>query len=186
MRKTLSGLTVAFLVTDGFEKDELTRPKQALEAAGALVHVVSPKSGRVKAWNTDHWDGEVEVNVPLAEAQIEHYDALVLPGGVMNPDSLRTDPDSLAFVRSFFRAGKPVAAICHAPWILVDAGVLCSRRVTSFPSLRADLENAGATWVDEEVVVDHQLITSRSPRDLPAFERQIIAQLLNIAAPAPQ
>jgi protease I len=182
MPKPLSGLSVAILITDGFEQDELTEPKLALEGAGALVHVVSPKPDAVTAWYYDRWGDRVTVDTPLEKARPEHYDALVLPGGVMNPDSLRSDTRAVEFVRAFFRAGKPVAAICHGPWLLVDAGVLRGRRATSYPSIRADLENAGAEWMDQEVVVDQRLITSRKPDDLPAFNREIIAVLSDAAA----
>ena len=171
----LNGKTVAMLVTDGFEQVEMTEPRQALEAAGATVEIVSPKSGRVKGWNSTDWGDQFEVDVALSAADVSDYDALVLPGGVMNPDKLRTMPEARAFVRAFFDQHKPIAAICHGPWTLVDAGVAKGRKMTSWPSLRTDLKNGGATWVDEEVVVDGMLVTSRKPDDIPAFNRETIA-----------
>jgi protease I len=171
----LKGKKIAMLVTDGFEQVELTEPRAALEKAGAKVSVVSPKEGRVKAWKTTDWGVEIDVDVKLSDAQADDYDALVLPGGVMNPDKLRVLPDALALVRGFFRVEKPVAAICHGPWTLIDAGVTEGRRLTSWPTLRADLTNAGAEWTDEEVVVDGALVTSRKPADIPAFNRELIA-----------
>jgi protease I len=171
----LTGKKVAMLVTDGFEQVEMTEPRKALEAAGATVEIVSPKSGHVKGWQSTEWGDEFAVDVALAAADVGEYDALVLPGGVMNPDKLRTMPEARAFVRAFFDQQKPVAAICHGPWTLVDAGVAEGRKLTSWPSLQTDLKNAGATWVDEEVVVDGTLVTSRKPDDLPAFNRETIA-----------
>jgi protease I len=170
-----TGKKVAMLVTDGFEQVEMTEPRRALEAAGATVEIVSPKSGRVKGWQSTEWGDEFEVDVALAAADVGEYDALVLPGGVMNPDKLRTIPAARAFVRAFFDQQKPVAAICHGPWMLVDAGVAKGRKMTSWPSLQTDLKNAGATWVDDEVVVDGMLVTSRKPDDLPAFNRETVA-----------
>jgi protease I len=182
----LTGKKVAMLVTDGFEQVEMTEPRKALEAAGAAVEIVSPKSGRVKGWQTTDWGDEFEVDVALSAADVGEYDALVLPGGVMNPDKLRTMPEARAFVRAFFDQHKPVAAICHGPWTLVDAGVAEGRRMTSWPSLQTDLKNAGATWVDEEVVVDGTLVTSRKPDDLPAFNRETIALVARGAGGATQ
>ena len=180
----LTGKKVAMLVTDGFEQVEMTEPRKALEAAGAEVELVSPKSGRVKGWQSTDWGDEFDVDVALASADAGEYDALVLPGGVMNPDKLRTMPEARTFVRAFFDQGKPVAAICHGPWTLVDAGVVRGRKLTSWPSLQADLKNAGATWVDQEVVVDGLLVTSRKPDDLPAFNREMIAAVAQNAAGA--
>lgn len=177
MSQTLSGQSVAILVTDGFEQEELTEPKAALEEAGALVHIVSPKADRVKGWNFGDWGDEFAVDVPLRKAFSEHYDALVLPGGVMNPDSLRTNSAAIDFIRAFFTEGKVVAAICHGPWTLIEAGVVRLRDVTSYPSIKTDLENAGAKWIDQEVVVDDRLVTSRKPDDLPAFNRTIVERL---------
>ena len=176
MENKLDGKKVAILVADGFEEAELTSPKNALEEAGALTEIVSPADKKVKAWDETDWGKKFKVDVPLSEANAEKYDALLLPGGVMNPDHLRLDPKALQFIREFFEAGKPVGAICHGPWTLVDAGVAKGRRMTSYPSLKADLKNAGADWVDEEVVVDHGLVTSRKPSDLPAFNQKLIEE----------
>lgn len=173
----LTGKKVAILVTDGFEQVELTEPRRALEQAGATTHIVAPKDGEVKGWNHSDWGDKFKVDVPLAQAQADAYDALVLPGGVMNPDKLRIDEQALQFIRGFFTARKPVAAICHGPWTLIDAGVAQGRRLTSYPSLKEDLRNAGAEWVDEEVVVDYGLVTSRKPADLPAFNRKMVEEI---------
>jgi protease I len=177
MTGKLEGKRVAILVEEGFEQIELTSPKEALEREGAKVSVVSPQKGKVKAWNTTKWGIKVKVDVPLASAKAEDYDALVLPGGVMNPDKLRRNEWALQFVKAFFDAGKPVAAICHGPWTLIDAGVASGRRVTSYASIQTDLKNGGATWVDEEVVVDNGLVTSRQPDDLPAFNAKMIEEI---------
>ena len=169
MSKELRGKRIAILATDGFEQSELIEPVTALREAGANVEVVSPKSGRIQGMQ-HHEKGEtVTVDRTLGDARAEDYSALVLPGGVANPDALRIDPRAVAFVRAFFDAKKPVAAICHAPWMLVEADVVSDRTVTSWPSLRTDLINAGAKWVDREVVVDKGLVTSRKPADLPGF-----------------
>ena len=173
----LNGRNVAILATDGFEQAELMEPRRALEDAGASVKVVAPKGGSIRGWDESDWGEEVDVDVKLSDAKSDDYDALVLPGGVMNPDRLRMDAAAVRLVRSFFEAGKPVAAICHAPWLLVEADVVDGRRLTSYPSLRRDLENAGADWVDEEVVVDQGLVTSRKPDDLPAFNRKMIEEI---------
>lgn len=178
MAEQLKSRRIAVLATDGFEQSELVEPRDSLRAAGAEVDVVSPKSGRIRGWQTDDWGDEVEVDVALAEADPEAYDALVLPGGVINPDSLRTEAAAIGFVRSFFEQHKPVAAICHGPWTLVEADVLEGRKVTSYASIRRDLSNAGARWVDEAVVVDDGLVTSRTPKDLPAF----IAKTIEVVA----
>jgi protease I len=170
----LSGRKVAIVVTDGFEQVEMTEPKKALEAEGAETAIVSPKPDRVKGWKHTEWGDTFDVDVPIAEADPGDFDALVLPGGQMNPDKLRLEDDVIAFVRSFFDDGKPVAAICHGPWLLIDAGVAPGRKLTSWPSIRIDLRNAGADVVDEEVVVDRGLVTSRKPDDIPAFNRKMI------------
>jgi protease I len=172
----LTGKRIAILATDGVERVELTEPRTALDAAGATTRLVSPKSGRIKAWQHDHWGDELQVDVPLAQARADDYDALMLPGGVMNPDQLRQNEKAVQFVRSFFQAGKPVAAICHAPWMLIEADVVRGRTVTSWPSLRTDLRNAGADWVDREVVTDEGLVTSRKPDDIPAFSAKMIEE----------
>jgi protease I len=177
MAKKLEGKTVAFLVTDGFEQVELTGPKEALEKEGATCEIVSPKEGKVKGWKNVKWGDELDVDVPLAQASPDDYDALVLPGGQNNPDVLRSKPEVQRFVRSFFDAGKPIGAICHGPWVLIDAGVVDGRRMTSWESIRTDLRNAGAEVVDEEVVVDHGLVTSRKPDDVPAFSRKLVEEI---------
>ena len=174
----LNGVRVAILATQGFEQVELTEPKAALEEAGAKVDVVSPKagikSGKIKGWNMTDWGESVKVDVELSDAKEGNYDALLLPGGVMNPDKLRMDPQAVAFVKSFFTASKPVAAICHGPWTLIEADVVRGRTMTSWPSLQTDLRNAGATWVDQEVTEDNGLVTSRKPDDIPAFNQRMI------------
>lgn len=172
----LSGKRVAIIATDGVEQIELTEPRIALEDAGASTDVISPKSGTIKGWQHDHWGDQIKVDVPLAQAREDDYDALLIPGGVMNPDHLRLDPQAVQFVRSFFDAGKPVAAICHGPWMLVEAGVVQGRTLTSWPSLETDLRNAGADWVDRDVVVDEGLVTSRKPDDIPAFDAKMVEE----------
>src|SRR3954471_19745171 len=172
----LNGKRVAILATDGVEQVELTEPRKALDQAGAKTVVVSPKSGKIKGWQHDHWGDEIPVDLPLESATAETFDALLLPGGVMNPDHLRQNKQAVNFVRRFFEAGKPVAAICHGPWLLIDAGVAKGRTVTSWPSIRLGLKNAGANVVDEEVVVDRGLVTSRKPDDIPAFNRKMIEE----------
>jgi protease I len=176
MVNKLNGKKVAILVTNGFEEIELTSPQEALEDAGAETEIVSPAEKTVKAWAETDWGGKYKVDVPLKEAKAAEYDALLLPGGVMNPDHLRLQPKAIEFIREFFEAGKPVAAICHGPWTLIDAGVAKGRRMTSYPSIKTDLKNAGVEWVDEEVVVDNGLVTSRKPDDLPAFNRKMIEE----------
>lgn len=173
----LTNKKVAILATHGFEESELTSPKEALEQAGAEVHVISPESGSIKAWKDKDWGKEVKVDKLLADAHAEDYDALMLPGGVMNPDKLRMEKDAVAFASRFFEQGKPIAAICHGPQTLIETGMLKGREVTSFPSLKTDLENAGATWVDKEVVTDKGLVTSRTPQDLPAFNKKMIEEI---------
>jgi protease I len=177
MTDKLDGRKVAFLVTDGFEQVELTGPKEGLEKLGSTCEIVSPKDGKVKGWKHTAWGDELDVDVPLAEANPDDYDALVLPGGQMNPDKLRNMPEVQRFVRHFIEAGKPVAAICHGPWILIDAGAASGVRMTSWPTLATDLVNAGADWVDEEVVVDDGIITSRKPDDIAAFTAKIAEEL---------
>jgi protease I len=173
---TLDGMKVAILAAEGFEQSELLEPRKALQAAGAETKVVSPAKGEVQGWK--HFDkaDKVRVDVPLDQANADDFDALLLPGGVANPDQLRVQPKAVEFVRGFFTAGKPVAAICHAPWTLIEAGVVKGRTMTSWPSLRTDLTNAGAKWVDQEVVTDNGLVTSRKPADIPAFNRKMIEE----------
>jgi len=174
MAQELAGRRVAALVTDGFEQVELIEPRRALEEAGARVDVVSPKEGTVRGWDHKEWGADVRVDRPLAQARPDDYDALLLPGGVMNPDKLRMDGTAIDFIRAFVDAGKPIAAICHGPWTLIEAGAVKGRRMTSYASIRTDLRNAGADWVDEEVVVDRNLVTSRHPGDIPAFNERMV------------
>jgi protease I len=175
MADTLKGKNIAILATDGFEQSELEKPKSALEAAGARTQVVSPKDDKIKGWDKKDWGKEVKVDVPLNSANPSQYDALLLPGGVMNPDHLRMNPDAVRFVESFFDEGKPVASICHGPWMLVEADAVRGRTVTSWPSLKTDIKNAGGTWVDQEVIVSNGVVTSRNPDDIPAFNREMIS-----------
>lgn len=176
MTQKLNGKKVAILVDNGFEQVELTEPKQALEEAGAQTQIVSPQQGKVKGWNHTEWGDEFSVDVPLEQARSQQYDALLLPGGVMNPDKLRMNPQAVQFVREFFESKKPVGAICHGPWTLIEAGAAKGRTLTSYPSIKTDLMNAGAQWVDQEVCVDRGLVTSRRPRDIPAFSRKIVEE----------
>ena len=175
MAEKLEGLRVAILVTDGFEQSELEKPRKALDGAGAETRVVSPAGPKVKAWDMKDWGAKVSRDVALDDARVEDFDALLLPGGVLNPDALRIIPEAVAFVKAFFDSGKPGAAICHGPWTVLEAGKARGRRMTSWPSLKTDLKNAGADWVDEEVVVDGNLVTSRKPDDIPAFNREMLA-----------
>jgi protease I len=177
MADTLTGKTIAFLVaTEGIEQIELTEPWKAIKDAGATVHLISTESGEVQAFNHLDKADTFTVDKTVDEVSVADYDGLVLPGGVANPDSLRMHSDAVAFARGFFEAAKPVAAICHAPWTLIEADVLTGRTMTSWPSLQTDLRNAGATWVDEEVVVDDGFVTSRNPDDLPAFIAKAIEE----------
>lgn len=173
---TLQGKRVAILAAEGFEQSELLEPRKALDEAGATTQVVSPAQGEVQGWQ--HFDKaqKVRVDLPLEQADAEDFDALLLPGGVANPDQLRANPAAVAFVRAFVTAGKPIAAICHGPWTLIEADAVRGRRLTSWPSLRTDLTNAGAEWVDEEVVSDRGLVTSRKPADIPAFNEKMIEE----------
>jgi len=171
---TLQGKRVAILATDGFEQSELLEPRKALDEAGAKTQVVSPADKKIRGWNHKDWGTEVAVDVPLQSANADEFDALLLPGGVMNPDQLRMKPEAVAFVKRFTDAGKPIAAICHGPWTLIEAGAVRGRTITSWPSLKTDLKNAGANWVDKEVVADGGLVTSRKPDDIPAFNREMI------------
>jgi len=176
MKNDLTGKRVAILATDGFEQSELIKPKEALEQAGARTTVVSPEAGEITGWNNEDWGDSVEVDEELSSANPDDFDALLLPGGVQNPDKLRTLPEAVKFVRAFFEAGKPVAAICHGPQLLIEADVLHNRTVTSFPSIKTDLRNAGAYWVDKAVVVDQGLVTSRRPADIPRFNERMIEE----------
>lgn len=172
----LNGKRIAILATDGVEQVELTEPRKALDEAGAKTVVVSPKSGRIKGWQHDHWGDEIPVDLALESATAETFDALLLPGGVMNPDRLRGNKQAVQFVKNFFDAGKPIAAICHGPWMLVEADAVRGRSVTSWPSLQTDLRNAGAEWSDQDVVTDEGIVTSRKPDDIPAFNRKMIEE----------
>lgn len=176
MAGRLDGKKVAILVTDGFEEVEMTEPRKALDQEGAETILISPKGGQVKAWASKEWGKAYPVDLAVDSANPGDFDALLLPGGVMNPDRLRTNEKAVDFVRSFFDAGKPVAAICHGPWMLVEADVAKGRTVTSWPSLQTDLRNAGARWVDQEVVNDNGLVTSRKPDDIPAFNQKMIEE----------
>jgi protease I len=176
MQGKLTGKKVAILIADGFEEVEMIKPRKALEEAGAVTHIVSPNPETVKGWQHTKWGDIFDVDVRLEKANAANYDALMLPGGVMNPDKLRMNLDAVAFVREFVRKGKPIAAICHGPWTLIEAGGVKGRTMTSWPSLKTDLKNAGATWVDEEVVVDNGVITSRKPDDIAAFNKKMIEE----------
>ena len=168
---------IAILATNGFEESELKSPKEFLEQQGWTAEIVSPESGSIRSWAEKNWGPDYTVDVTLDDADAANYDALVLPGGVINPDKLRTDEKALQFVRTFFEAGKPVAAICHGPQTLISAGVVKNRTLTSYPSVKTDLINAGAQWVDQEVVVDKGLVTSRTPEDLPAFNKKMAEEI---------
>ncbi len=173
----LAGKRIAIITENGFEEVELTSPLQALKDAGADAQIVSPQPDKVKAWDHDHWSQELPVDVQIDAANPEDYDALVVPGGVMNPDHARTNEKCIAFVKHFLDAGKPVAAICHGPQLLIETGLLKGRTMTSYPSIKTDLKNAGVNWVDKEVVVDKGLVTSRSPKDLEAFNRKMLEEI---------
>lgn len=175
--ENLDRKNVAILATNGFEESELREPKKALEKAGANVHIVSLKSGEIKSWADGDWGKAYKVDKTLDEVTQADYNALMLPGGVMNPDTLRTNDSAIKFIKSFFENHKPVAAICHAPWLLAEAGVLEGRKITSYKSIKTDMINAGANWTDEEVVVDSGLVTSRNPNDLPAFNDKLVEEV---------
>ena len=176
MAHKLSGKKVAILAADGFEEVELTKPRQALDDAGAKTTVVSIRAGKIQGMNHADKGDTVAVDQTLADVKPQQFDALLIPGGLMNPDALRSNEEALEFVRHFFREGKPVAAICHAPWVLIDAGVVRGRTLTSWPAIKTDVRNAGGTWVDQEVVVDNGLVTSRKPDDIPAFNAKMIEE----------
>jgi protease I len=176
-KSTIKGKKVAILATDGYEQVELTGPRRNLEKAGAKVEVLSIKTGQIKGWDKTGWGKSVKVDHLVNDVRPTDYDALVLPGGQINPDKLRTDRNAVAFIKQFVESGKPVAAICHGPWGLIEADVVKGKTVTSWPSVHTDLKNAGAKWVDKEVVQDGNLITSRRPEDIPAFTKQIIQTL---------
>jgi protease I len=177
MKQHLHGKKVAILVTDGFEQSELLKPRAALEDAGASTYIVSPNELSVRGWDVDKFGAELDVDVTLDAAEAKNFDALLLPGGVMNPDKLRTIPKAVQFARAFFQEGKPVAAICHGPQLLIEADVVRGRILTSYPSIRIDLINAGATWTDKPVVCDQGLVTSRKPDDIPRFNEKMIEEI---------
>jgi deglycase len=175
--QNLNGKRVAILTENGFEETELTSPKKAMETAGIKVDIVSPQKGKVKAWAHDHWSIELPVNVNVEDADVDNYDALMIPGGVMNPDLMRINRDCVQFAKDFMETGKPVAAICHGPQLLIETGLLKGKKMTSYPSIRTDLKNAGADWRDKEVITDNGLVTSRSPKDLEAFNKKLLDEI---------
>ena len=175
-KRDLTGKRVAILVEEGFEQVELIKPRKALDKAGAETKIVSPREGEVRGWNMKRWGKSVAVDIPLDSADPSNFDALLLPGGVMNPDRLRTNPKAVEFVKHFIDSGKPVAAICHGPWTLIETGAVQGSTLTSWPSLRTDIRNAGGNWVDEEVVTDRGLVTSRMPDDIRAFNRKMLEE----------
>lgn len=177
MAAELNGKRILILATHGFEQSELEVPRDRLKAAGAEVHVVSPEPGEIKGWDQKDWGRPVKVDKALGEARADDYDAIVLPGGQINPDLLRADKQALALIKAFFDAGKTVAAVCHAPWLLVETGIAKGRRMTSYHSMKTDVINAGATWEDKEVVTDNGVVTSRNPGDLEAFSKKIIEEV---------
>lgn len=177
MSDELKGKKIAVLVEEGFEQVELTKPMQALKDAGAEADIISPnENSEIKAWNHTDWGDKFKVDKKLSDVKAEDYNALLLPGGVMNPDKLRVNKDAVSFVNKFMEAGKPVAAICHGPWTLIETGKVKGKKMTSYPTLQTDLKNAGADWVDQEVVVDNGLVTSRNPDDIPAFNKKMIEE----------
>ena len=184
MSDELKGRKIAILATDGYEQVELTDPKKHVEAAGATAEVLSVKEGSIKGWKFTDWGDSVKVDKLVGKANVDDYDALILPGGQINPDKLRLEKDAVAFIKKFAESGKPVAAICHGPWTLIEAGVVKGKTMTSWPSLRTDLTNAGANWVDKEVVEDGNLITSRKPEDIPAFSKKLIEAVAKAPQPA--
>lgn len=177
MAANVNGKRVAIITENGFEEVEVTSPKKALEEAGVTVHILSPQKNVVKAWDHDHWSIELPVDGQIHNANIDDYDMLVIPGGVINPDKMRTDKDIISFVQQFLESGKPVGAICHGPQLLIETGMISGRKMTSYHSIKTDLKNAGVIWEDKEVVVDNGLVTSRSPRDLEAFNKKLIEEL---------
>lgn len=174
MSKTMRVKKVGILVANGFEQEEMTAPKKALEDAGFKTEIISPEKNKVKGWKHSKWGDEFPIDVPLEDANAKNYDALLLPGGVMNPDKLRMQPQAIDLIKQIFKAGKPIAAICHGPWTLINAEIVKGYKMTSWPSIKVDLINAGAKWVNETVVTDRKLITSRKPEDIPAFNKAIL------------
>lgn len=175
-KNDLTGKRIAILVTDGFEEIEMTEPQRAIEDAGGETVLIAPNGDSVRSWDDGNWGRDFQVDKPLTSARTSDFDGLLIPGGALSPDKLRMDDGAVRFVQEFFDEHKPVASICHGPWLLAEAGVAEGRKLTSYPSLKTDLKNAGADWVDEEVVVDQGLVTSRSPRDLPAFNRKMVEE----------
>ncbi len=180
MENQLDKIKIAILATNGFEQVELTKPKEFLDNHGATTHIISPEKDSIKGWDKTDWGKKFSVDVPIDKANPDDYDALMLPGGVMNPDHLRMNSKAVEFVKAFFEAGKPVAAICHGPQMLIEAGVLDGRKMTSYPSLKTDMKNAGAKWVDQEVVIENGLITSRNPDDIPAFNEGMLKEFSKV------
>lgn len=176
MKKDLSGKKVAILIADGFEQVEMTEPREALENAGAQTEIISIKDGEVKGWNHTEWGDVFPVNHVVGSVNADDYDALLLPGGVMNPDKLRKDKKAVSFVKDFFESGKPIASICHGPWVLVEADIVQGLNMTSYESIKTDVINAGGKWVDKEVVTDQGIVTSRKPDDIPAFNKKMIEE----------
>lgn len=177
----LQGLKVAILVADGFEQSEMVKPKKALDEAGAKTYIISPSKEKVKAWLSKNWSDTFQIDKELSQAKAEDYDALLLPGGVINPDTLRMNTEAVNFIKHFVKAHKPIAAICHGPWTLINAEGVKGKTMTSYPSLKMDLINAGANWVDQEVVKDDNIVTSRKPDDIPAFCETFIELLASLA-----
>ena len=177
MNEKVQGKKVAILATDGFEESELIETKRMLEDAGLQTIVVSPQAGKIKAWKHTEWGQEVQVDQTLEQSEASDFDALMIPGGVMNPDKLRMEPKAVEFVRAMFESGKPIGAICHGPWLLVEADALRGRKATSYSAIRTDLINAGANWLDQEVVTDQGIVTSRKPDDIPAFSKKLIEEI---------
>ncbi len=178
--KETNNLTIAILATDGFEEVELSDPRNAMKDAGIITHIIAPNKNHIRAWDKTKWSNEYPVDVPLEEADSDKYHGLMLPGGVLNPDKLRMNEKAIQFIHGFIRDKKPIAAICHGPQLLIETGELTGRRVTSYPSIKTDLINAGAEWIDEEVVVDNKWVTSRKPEDLPAFNKAMINEFRQV------
>jgi protease I len=176
MKGKLENKRIAVLKTDGFEEEEFTKPQEALQQEGAITEIISEKAGKIKAWNHTDWGGEYTVDKTLEEANSEAYNGLLLPGGVLNPDTLRQNKKAISFIKDFLREGKPIAAICHGPQLLIETDAVSGKKLTSYPSIKKDLQNAGAQWVDKEVVVDQGLVTSRKPDDIPSFNKKMIEE----------